>query len=54
MEETLDAARAICDNAPLSIRRAVRSMHFGTQMDQAHTKVLRDADKDRRTKRMPQ
>jgi enoyl-CoA hydratase/carnithine racemase len=33
MDETLAAARTICDNAPLSIRQAKRSMHFGMQMD---------------------
>jgi enoyl-CoA hydratase/carnithine racemase len=33
MEETIETARTICDNAPLSIRQAKRSMHFGMQMD---------------------
>jgi len=33
MEETLATAQAICDNAPISVRQAKRSMHFGMQMD---------------------
>jgi enoyl-CoA hydratase/carnithine racemase len=33
MEETLATAQAICDNAPVSVRQAKRSMHFGMQMD---------------------
>ena len=33
MEETLATAQAIADNAPVSIRQAKRSMHFGMQMD---------------------
>ncbi len=33
MDETLETARTICENAPLSIRQAKRSMHFGMQMD---------------------
>ena len=33
MEETLATAQTICDNAPISVRQAKRSMHFGVQMD---------------------
>ena len=33
MEETLATAQAICDNAPISVRQAKRSMHFGAHMD---------------------
>ena len=33
MEETLATAQTICDNAPISVRQAKRSMHFGMQMD---------------------
>jgi len=33
MQETLATAQAICDNAPISVRQAKRSMHFGMQMD---------------------
>ena len=33
MEETIATAQAICANAPLSIRQAKRSMHYGMQMD---------------------
>jgi enoyl-CoA hydratase len=33
IEETLATAQAICDNAPISVRQAKRSMHFGAQMD---------------------
>ncbi len=33
MDETLAIARTICDNAPLSVRQAKRSIHFGLQMD---------------------
>jgi enoyl-CoA hydratase len=33
MEEALATAQAICDNAPISVRQAKRSMHFGMQMD---------------------
>ena len=33
MEEALATAQAICDNAPVSVRQAKRSMHFGMQMD---------------------
>ena len=33
MEEALLTAQTICDNAPISVRQAKRSMHFGTHMD---------------------
>ncbi len=33
--EALDAARAIADNAPLSVRQAKKSIHHGLQMDLA-------------------
>jgi enoyl-CoA hydratase/carnithine racemase len=33
MQETLATAQVICDNAPISVRQAKRSMHFGMQMD---------------------
>jgi len=33
MEETLNVAQTICDNAPISIRQAKRSIHFGAHMD---------------------
>jgi enoyl-CoA hydratase len=33
MEETLATAQAICDNAPISVRQAKRSMHFGAHVD---------------------
>jgi enoyl-CoA hydratase len=33
MDETIATAQAICANAPLSIRQAKRSMHYGMQMD---------------------
>jgi enoyl-CoA hydratase/carnithine racemase len=33
MAETLATAQTICDNAPVSVRQAKRSMHFGAHMD---------------------
>jgi enoyl-CoA hydratase len=33
MEQTLSVAQTICDNAPISIRQAKRSIHFGAHMD---------------------
>ena len=33
MEETLATAQTICDNAPIAVRQAKRSMHFGAHMD---------------------
>jgi enoyl-CoA hydratase/carnithine racemase len=33
MPEVLETAQAICDNAPLSIRQAKKSIHNGLQMD---------------------
>jgi len=33
MEETLATAQTICDNAPISVRQAKRSIHFGAHMD---------------------
>jgi enoyl-CoA hydratase len=33
MAETIDIATAICANAPISVRQAKRSIHFGMQMD---------------------
>jgi enoyl-CoA hydratase len=33
MDEVLATAQAICDNAPLSIRQAKKSIHHGLQMD---------------------
>ena len=33
MEETLSVAQTICDNAPISVRQAKRSIHFGAHMD---------------------
>jgi enoyl-CoA hydratase/carnithine racemase len=33
MEEVLETAEAICANAPLSVRQAKKSIHYGLQMD---------------------
>ena len=33
LSEALDTAQAIAENAPLSVRQAKRSIHFGLQMD---------------------
>src|SRR5436190_9045449 len=33
IEEVLATAQTICDNAPVSVRQAKRSMHFGAHMD---------------------
>jgi enoyl-CoA hydratase len=33
MEQVLETARTICDNAPLSVRQAKKSIHHGLQMD---------------------
>ena len=33
LPEALDTARAIAENAPLSVRQAKRSIHYGLQMD---------------------
>jgi enoyl-CoA hydratase/carnithine racemase len=33
LEEALATAQAICDNAPLSVRQAKRSIHYGLDMD---------------------
>jgi enoyl-CoA hydratase/carnithine racemase len=33
LEEALATAQSICDNAPLSVRQAKRSMHYGLDMD---------------------
>ena len=33
MDEVLATAQTICDNAPISVRQAKRSMHFGAHMD---------------------
>jgi enoyl-CoA hydratase len=33
MEQVLETAQAICDNAPLSVRQAKKSIHNGLQMD---------------------
>jgi len=35
LEEALAAAQAIADNAPLSVRQAKKSIHYGLQMDLA-------------------
>jgi enoyl-CoA hydratase len=35
LEETLATARRIADNAPISVRRAKHSIHYGLQMDLA-------------------
>jgi len=33
LKEALATARTICDNAPLSVRQAKKSIHYGLQMD---------------------
>jgi len=33
LEEALATARAIAENAPLAVRQAKRSVHYGLQMD---------------------
>jgi enoyl-CoA hydratase len=33
MDQVLETARTICDNAPLSVRQAKKSIHHGLQMD---------------------
>jgi enoyl-CoA hydratase len=35
MDETLETARRIADNAPISVRQAKHAIHFGLQMDLA-------------------
>lgn len=35
LEEALGAARSIAENAPLAVRQAKRSIHYGLQMDLA-------------------
>src|SRR3954447_1755059 len=35
LEETLETARRIADNAPISVRQAKHSIHYGLQMDLA-------------------
>src|ERR1700758_4569108 len=35
LDETLETARRIADNAPISVRQAKHSIHFGLQMDLA-------------------
>ena len=33
MDQVLETARTICDNAPLAVRQAKKSIHQGLQMD---------------------
>jgi enoyl-CoA hydratase len=33
VDEALETAQAIADNAPLSVRQAKKSIHYGLQMD---------------------
>ena len=33
LSEAIDTATAIADNAPLSVRQAKKSIHYGLQMD---------------------
>jgi enoyl-CoA hydratase/carnithine racemase len=33
MDQVLETAQTICDNAPLSVRQAKKSIHHGLQMD---------------------
>ena len=33
LDEALDTATAISDNAPLAVRQAKKSIHYGLQMD---------------------
>jgi enoyl-CoA hydratase len=40
VEEALDTARRIADNAPISIRQAKHAIHFGLQMDLASGMML--------------
>jgi enoyl-CoA hydratase len=40
MDEVLETARRIADNAPISVRQAKHSIHFGLQMDLASGMML--------------
>ena len=40
LEETLDTARRIADNAPISVRQAKHAIHYGLQMDLASGMML--------------
>ena len=40
IEEALETARQIADNAPISVRQAKHAIHFGLQMDLASGMML--------------
>jgi enoyl-CoA hydratase/carnithine racemase len=40
MDEVLEAARRIADNAPISVRQAKHAIHYGLQMDLASGMML--------------
>ena len=40
VDETLETARRIADNAPISVRQAKHAIHFGMQMDLASGMML--------------
>ncbi len=40
VEEALETARQIADNAPISVRQAKHAIHFGLQMDLASGMML--------------
>ena len=40
LEETLETARRIADNAPISVRQAKHAIHYGLQMDLASGMML--------------
>jgi len=40
VEEALETARRIADNAPISVRQAKHAIHFGLQMDLASGMML--------------
>src|ERR1700675_2110515 len=40
LDETLETARRIADNAPISVRQAKHAIHFGLQMDLASAMML--------------
>jgi enoyl-CoA hydratase/carnithine racemase len=40
LDETLDTARRIADNAPISVRQAKHAIHYGLQMDLASGMML--------------
>ena len=40
LDETMETARRIADNAPISVRQAKHSIHYGLQMDLASGMML--------------